>query len=136
MKDFTNYNQALALRDLKFNKPCLGFYDGKGDTTLYFNNLRDASGDFELFSNNKKLTWFGAPTYSQAFRWFRERYDLRVSFPSSNPISFEYVIVTSNELFKNDEFEDYEISTSHEEAESACLDKLIEIVKDQSNEQS
>ena len=83
-KEFVSYELAVKLKELGFDEPCLGFYDGKGDTTLYFNNLRNGSGDFEPFNNNKRLTWFGAPLYQQAFRWFREKYDLHVQIRKEN----------------------------------------------------
>lgn len=145
-KDFVLYPQAVALRDLGFNEPCLGFYDGKGDTTLYFNNLRDASGDFELFSNNKRLTWFGAPTYSQAFRWFRDVHKLHAEI-KWDP-SYEYdpgqwsdaiYEITIVDVSFTKEWVAYSLDfqradgkqLTYEGAESACLDRLIEIVKNE-----
>jgi hypothetical protein len=56
-----------------------------------------------------------APTFSQAFRWFREKYNLKDKygvFPH-HTIMFNYIIGGGKE----------------EEAELACLIKLIEIVK-------
>lgn len=72
-KEFVPYQEALALKELGFDEPCLGFYDGKGSTQLYFNHKRDASGDFIPFVKSERLTWFGTPTYSQAFRWLFQK---------------------------------------------------------------
>jgi hypothetical protein len=139
-KEFIPYTEALALKELGFDKPCLGFYDGKGDTTLYFNNKRDASGDFETFINNKRLTWFGAPTFSQAFRWFREKYGLyswiqlhngyiNDSFYSELPITFSIMDrKTGNKYYERDIPHNYLYKTN-EEAETTCLEKLFEIVE-------
>ena len=128
-KEFVPVDESMALEELGFDEPCLGFYDGKGNTTLYFNNLRDASGDFKPFIRNERLTWFGAPTFSQAFRWFREKYNLCGWVQES--------------YFKGLKLHQYHISKAqplniisnlsectYEEAELECLKKLIEIVKD------
>jgi hypothetical protein len=72
------------------------------------------------------------PTFSQAFRWFREKYGL---FVSPNVISYEdgpylwFFEINSTVLpFGTDlgETDDYK---TYEEAELACLDKLIELVE-------
>lgn len=128
MKDlFVPYQESLELKELGFDEPCLGFYDGKGNTELYFNYKRDASGDFAPFVKHERLTWFGAPTFSQAFRWFREKYKL-----SGTPQYFTggYYCYTINDMKDTKEsnrlFTEFE---TFEEAELAAIVKLIEIVK-------
>jgi hypothetical protein len=117
-KEFVNYNQALALKELRFDEPCLAFYDGKNTESFYFNNLRDASGDYIPFKKHDRLKWFGAPLYQQVFRWFREKYDLN------------YVIVKAESWFYTiNGCNTQEGFNIYEEAENACIDKLIEIVK-------
>ena len=74
-----------------------------------------------------------APTYSQIFRFFREKYNLLGSIDYSNRLKWYYVIrefITSDILpnlntSSKGEFESYE------EAELECLVKLIDIVKKQ-----
>ena len=144
-KEFIPYEQALALKELGFNEPCLGFYDGKGSTQLYFNHKRDASGDFIPFVKSERLTWFGTPTYSQAFRFFREKYGLKHDIDDDNVgTKFYYRIRSYTDKFDNyddiikpmreeKDWAKIEFKT-YEEAELACLIKLIEIVKaDDSN---
>ena len=71
-----------------------------------------------------------APTFSQAFRWFREKYDLRIWVESNYGVTkFEYVIATTNPNFIDKQFNDLSAYKTYEEAELACLIKLIEIVK-------
>ena len=125
-KEFVNYNQALKLKELGFDEPCFGFYDGKGDTTLYFNNKRDASGDFEPFIKNQRLSWFGAPTFSQAFRWFRKKYKLSTSIVTHNIDYYEWHIFRDGFSLINSSGSLY---NAYEEAELECLIKLIKIVK-------
>ena len=137
-KEFVPYDLALELKTLGFDEPCLGFYDGKGDSKLYFNNLRDASGDFKPFIRSERLTWFGTPTFSQAFRWFREKHGLQgyiysttVRGKKDGDRYFSDYCWNINGIdmpFMKTDARDMERVT-YEEAELACLRKLIEIVK-------
>jgi hypothetical protein len=124
-KEFIPYEQALELKELGFNEPCLAFYDGKGTNQVYYNNVRNGSGDYEPFKNTERLKWFGAPLYQQALRWFREKHNI-----------CGYIIETTNKYNKLDGKFQYGISNSYydvydtyEEAELACLNKLIELIK-------
>jgi hypothetical protein len=60
--------------------------------------------------------------FSQAFRWFREKYEL-YSFVFNFEEGFGYVTYKEGVTQTNESFDTYE------EAELACLNKLIEIVK-------
>ena len=143
-KEFCTYEQALALKELGFDEPCLAFYDGKNAESFYFNNIRDASGDYIPFQKHDRLKWFGAPTFSQAFRWFREKYNLHAEITWSPSYEYEpgqwsdaiYEITIVNVSYTKEweaESPDMQRANgrqlSYEEAENACLDKLIEIVK-------
>ena len=107
-KEFIPYELALELKQLGFDEPCFMYYTDKGE--LYKSNIYGIS----------------APIYSQAFRWFREKYDLNnfiyhyAEDDILHIINFAYNI--NNNIFESD-FKLYE------EAELACLRKLIEIVK-------
>ena len=113
MKDFTLYPEALELKQLGFDEPCLG---------VYFNPTK------ELFIG-KKVNQFTkdirtlAPTYSQAFRWFRDKYGLCIVI---KPIDDKKLDLGYN-LLKNGLIMSAHLT--YEEAELACLKKLIEIVK-------
>jgi hypothetical protein len=127
MKDLIPYQEALELKQLGFDEPCMAFYDGKGNSTIYYNSLRDGSGDYKPFKATERLKWFGSPTYSQAFRWFREKYQVVgiVKFGSND---FTYNIYNEDAigLLTKDSLN---FNGTYEEAELACLKKLIEIVK-------
>jgi hypothetical protein len=129
-REFIPYEQALALKELDFDEKCLAFYDGKGDSNIYFNNKRDASGDYIPFIKHERLTWFGAPLYQQAFRWFREKY--RDDFYTNKWIDDKYwyhVPAVFNDRGFDEVREYREPFDTYEEAELACLIKLIELVK-------
>jgi hypothetical protein len=65
-KEFIPYEQALALKELGFDEPCFGSYNPFGSKQL------SCSGIY-TYGN-----CIAAPLYQQAFRFFREKYDLHV----------------------------------------------------------
>jgi len=117
-KEFAPYEPSLALKELGFDEPCFGYYNYNG--THFF--------DYKPKTDDKNLT--KAPLYQQAFRWFREKHQLDTSintvyFKYNDTLSREYNgVINDKSVFTNIGFYD-----TYEEAELACLKKLIEIVK-------
>ena len=112
VKDFIQYTEALELKQLGFDEPCFGVYatkDGYVRKSAY-----DENGD--------------APTYSQAFRFFREKYELSSWVYNSHMDKYFYTILQDGRIVKATES-----ATTYEEAELACLKKLIEISKTKYN---
>jgi len=104
-KEFIPYEQALELKELGFDEPCFGCYDEK------------------YYTNSKEDTWnCSAPLYQQAFRWFREKYGLH-NYVYKNVAGADF---WGYYTWKTGGTSPY---NSYEEAELACLEKLIEIVK-------
>ena len=66
-KDFIPYEEALALKELGFDEPCFA---------VYFNTTQQLYFDKYINEFNKDVRTL-APTFSQAFRWFRENHNLR-----------------------------------------------------------
>jgi len=121
-KEFIPYQEALELKELGFNESCFGKYDVYGvfDHILFYHN-HDVETEYVGCS---------APLYQQAFKWFREKFDLRIWIESNYGVAkFEYVIATTNPNFINKQFNDFSGYKTYEKAELACLKKLIEIVK-------
>ena len=111
MKDFIPYEQALELKELGFDEPCFKVYDTMG-------YVQD-----EQTMLNMKLDYCSAPLYQQAFRWFREKYGLVIVIKPISDIKLELGYnLTKNGLIMK-------ACTTYEEAELACLIKLIETVK-------
>jgi hypothetical protein len=127
-KEFVTYEQALALKDLGFNEPCFSFYIDV-DNFLYTNQKW-----LNYNLNDKRIS---APLYQQAFRWFREKHNLCGEVYTVNMGAIDYTFQIRDlysEDVKHNNFEAYTggyIGTflTYEEAEQACLDKLIEICK-------
>ena len=127
-KEFLKYEQALALKELGFDEPSLGWYTSDGSL-------------IKEYITNKVNKFTLAPTYSQAFRWFREKYGLKHDIDDDNVgTKFYYKIRSYTDKFDNyDDIikpmrEERDWSKiefySYEETELACLKKLIELVKE------
>ena len=144
--EFVPYEQALELKELGFGEPCFGY--GDSDSSYI-----DTPSSIEKRMINPFNKTIKIPTFSQAFRFFREKYKLIhqiYSLKYKGGVNYDYEIFslvppTDDELgneddvatdksmetydslvdknFKHDEHETYE------ESELACLIKLIEIVK-------
>jgi hypothetical protein len=116
--EFVIYEQALALKELGFDEPCLAFYSPKEE--LYPVFQEPSKGPY--FNNGSFIETLRAPLYQQAFRWFREKYRLYPIIDSfvgvKGVVKFFYKLPMYDETFN-----------TYEEAESACLNKLIEICK-------
>jgi hypothetical protein len=128
-KEFAPYEQALALKELGFEyiSTIFAYDDAK--------ELYTRSGIPHDFNIRGLLS---APTFSQAFRWFREKHNLRgfIGF-RPNVKQFDYHIydmsLSGKEYVKQRTTEEYNKDPkvgTYEEAELECLKKLIEIVKE------
>ena len=120
-KEFVPYEQALALKELGFDEKCGACYYKKFDNAIGYHKVYR---DF----NFVQLT-VSAPTFSQAFRFFREKYGLHYIICKNIQMDGygyrEVILIPYMEENKNTIFKTYE------EAELACIRKLIEIAKEQ-----
>jgi len=125
-KDFVPSNLSLELKGLNFDKPCFGRYYYKESYPM----LNPNSGETELvfeFGQYIKQTEITilAPTFSQAFRFFREKHNLYGFITSAEKkdtkLRFSFHIV--------DNWDVNEIFDTPEEAEIGCIKKLIELAK-------
>ena len=131
-KEFVPYDLALELKELGyrgFNDTCFGayktaatrpFYGGEGDLIV------------EINANRYAYTLF-APTYSQAFRWFRDTLDLSQYIESFGDGTYDYTVSMTqllSEAFNIPEGENLDGPfPSYEECEQACLKEMINMVK-------
>ena len=123
-KDFVPYEQALALRELEFDEPCFATID----QTDYLH----IKGTKKIPRGSMMYDTIDCPTFSQAFRFFREKYDLVGWIRRRAGFHKEYSWYISD--FNDDDPNEYEFDLhieTYEEAELECLKKLIEIVKEQ-----
>lgn len=120
-KEFVPYEEVLALKELGFDELCFGYWYTEQEI-LKKVDIQSVNSDFIKDEEDYIL----APTFSQAFRWFREKYKWFSSIEYSTTKQTDFVI-TINKVSINDA-RDEEYKT-YEEAELACLKKLIEIAK-------
>jgi hypothetical protein len=125
-KEFISYKHALALDLLEFDEPCFGYYyttngpDWKFAENNEFDKIDKIDAEFSML----------VPTYSQAFRFFRDNYDYHhyiEPIHRDGKVQYEYCVVDSSDDAK--EFNEDCIVSTYEEAELECLNLLIEIAK-------
>ena len=115
-KEFVPCELAVKLKELGFNEPCFAY-------------RKDPDMLFIAYYNQP------APTFSQAFRWFREKYNLHSLigiYPNTKEwySSYQDLNWSGKETLDFNKTEDRSIRfKTYEKAELACLDKLIEIVE-------
>jgi len=126
-QEFIPYEQALALKELGFDEPCFGYYNGQGNYT---------GEEGKVNSSCNKLGMYGkyctAPTYSQTFRWFRDKHELDSEIYMNHEYGIKIYTYLVLKLEKSiiSHKSGYAVKQNiYEEAELACLRKLIEIVK-------
>lgn len=91
-KEFIPYEQALELKELGFNEPCLSSWMENDYIVQY--QKRHKEDD----------TYLPAPLYQQAFRWFRDKYDLHYQIEYMDEVlQYGYVIT---EISTNTELEE------------------------------
>jgi len=116
-KEFIPYTEALALKELGFDEPCFGYYNIDPQ-------LKNPA--FNMVKPFEHIWCLPTPLYQQAFRWFREQYGLMGSVCEDVDGNFSLWTNKGNLLLQGKEYKEYK---TYEEAELACLRKLIEIVK-------
>ena len=116
-QEFIPYEQALALKELGFDEPCLGIHYNEGLNSFFM--VASQYGEHGATANGGIL----APLYQQAFRWFREK---KIHSSVSEFDINNYMYYIDDGINRDIEVTGYK---TYEEAELACLIKLIEIVK-------
>jgi hypothetical protein len=119
-KEFIPYEDALALKELGFDEPCFGFYDDMDD-----NNPKMAQFPAEAINS--------APLYQQAFRWFRETWNLFVEESIGHDHGRIWYDFSINKVEFSLEYEPIASSEGgkpYDEMRLDALRALINIVKD------
>jgi len=122
--EFAPYDLALAMKELGFDEKCFGFYSLIHDLMIC-----NTSGI------NEEVGECLAPLYQQAFRWFREKHNHAGLIQLIEPEyggDYGYVIYYKLNHLAVDHWN--KGFKTYEEAELACLRKLIEIVNQNKDE--
>lgn len=117
---FIPYEQALELKNLGFKEHCVGFFNP-------FHYLKVVGSVIKNPMSGVEVT---APTYQQAFKFFRDKRVLYCINPSSvfGKYHVGYLGKYGWELIKDGE--NQTVFYTYEEAELSCLNKLIELLKE------
>lgn len=146
-REFVPYEQALALKEIGFDEPCFAYY---------YCYLLDSPVELRIEANTRTNTQFInvdaksnciSPLYQQALRWFREKHNM---VHIINPLTMTAEIDFLDEITRHDQYGDYihhehmyddnneneARYSSYEEADLACLKRMIEIVKENEEEEN
>ena len=126
-KELVPYEESSELRELGFTEKCFKrsehkkkceYKEQEGGCPLH--NLHCGYPDCTI---DKNILPVPLPTFSQAFRWFRENYGLCLVIKpiDDKKLDLGYNL-TKNGLIMN-------AHLTYEEAELACIKELIKIVK-------
>jgi len=107
-KEFVPYEVALKMKAIGFDEPCMASRD-----------MGNGNGLIQI------------PLFQQVFRWFREKYRLlHFITPNTTRGGWDIQVIHYNGykiLYENNDND-----LKYEEAELACLDKLLEIIENKS----
>ncbi len=121
-KEFLPHQQSLDLEELGFDEECLGYHLCENSALgVYLEIITEWIDLFPYDSSSCK-----APTFSQAFRWFREKYGLNsfvYHYGENGILDTIYFAYNINDNLYAFDFRTYE------EAELECIKKLIELCK-------
>ena len=134
--EFVTYEQALALKELGFDEPCFAYYSINNIENKLFYDIDPDDGELTALNQNQfyhnnlsEVGRISSPLKQQVFRWFREnhKFDGWATPCYTSDGKFYSFIIESGKESEIDG--SYDKVKTYEEAENACIDKLIEIVK-------
>jgi len=120
-KEFVPFELAVKMKELGFDKNCLAYFEGE---KVCFAFDDGCSASLVELQNSKYNTV--APLWQQAFDWFREVHNHHVNITRTYGSEFMPYIDGQELNYDNAKYQ--WIYHTHEEARTACLEKLIEIV--------
>jgi hypothetical protein len=123
-QEFVPYEESLELKELKFDEECFAWYAETKNLQISLDVYKKwtskpcNNSNIIIVFNSDCVT---APTYSQAFRWFREKYGLCLVIKpiDDKKLALGYTLLKNGLIMS--------VHLTYKEAELACLKKLIEI---------
>ena len=127
-KEFVTYEQALSLKELEYYKNTLRVY------SIRWKKLMD-----EEYAVRYDVDYAKAPLKQQVFKFFRDEYGYDVDyirmpkdevFPITKDSEIKWTVIIYR-VYTNDFIDVETYFNTYEEAENACIDKLLTIAKQQ-----
>jgi hypothetical protein len=116
-EEFVPYELALRLKELGFDKSTFGGWCHPFNNHKPYLQLNQ-EGEYDI----------SAPTFYDAFRWFRENYSWTIEIKQVTKSNWSYNLNN----FPKERIYYGKLYETYEQAELACLEKLIEIVETKS----
>jgi hypothetical protein len=113
-REIVPYKLALKLKELGFDEPCIAWYVSDSYGLEYGKVVKS-----DLIKDG-----LVAPLFQQAFRWFRDEHGHNGVVEGCKKHGFEWCIFPDMEHY----IKPPNNFNTYEEAELACLDKLIDII--------
>jgi hypothetical protein len=118
--EFVPYELALRMKQLGFDEKCFCNWEESWSP--------EPEDEIRMVLTTDQTWlrpgWVSAPTFSQAFRFFRDKYNIRVWVEWGSEYLCLAMIQYDSGMKKCIDY-----CSTDEEAELACLEKLIEIVE-------
>lgn len=142
-KYFVKYKHAVVLKEIEFDEDCLAKWIWDEEPHLMIKGFKYIWTEGEIKSG--EIKHWKAPFKSQVFEWFRVKHKLEgLILPQDKSAVIEgeplyFIAIIS---YDNEEMKELFNSTApgtllhynpYEEAEDACIDKLIELIKQKQN---
>lgn len=119
--EFVTYEQALALKVLGFDEPCLAWH----------NSGRMFKDNYDAINSKMDFDYCCAlPLKQQVLRWFREKHGWIGGIRQLSSSGSSMIV---GEFRKDDDNNFILFRDTYEEVENTCIDELIEIAKQQDN---
>lgn len=144
-EEFVPYELAVRLKAIGFSSPySIGGY--QGGAVFYYENGKLYYDGRPLHSSDYHEGQIDAPTFQQAFSWFRKEHTMRHNImdfiDDETGVEWDYEIATIGvDLDENGKYQalvEYSIDDTtrkfktYEEVQTACLTNLIQIVETKS----
>ena len=130
-KKYLPYDLSLELKKLKFREETSAYYFTWDDERLlrFAQDIGDEVDWNEPPLDGSEIDYVSAPLFQEVFRWFREKHNMYPILETTRYIDkpFKWINFICNvDGYYDEEYRNYD---TYEEAEIACLKRLIEIVK-------
>ena len=124
------YEEAYELKQLEFDLPTITYkwnldHNPTAVKTLHYSPLNNIN-----HNGLNGVTRVTIPLYEQVFKWFRDKYDTQIYIEPWYIQEVKETFYKFNIIYNNESIFGSYYYDSYEEAQLACLQKLIKLLKD------
>lgn len=131
--NFIEYQEALELKELGFDEPCLAIFNKEGKLRQSEKNIHNLSVgryDFPIY-DKKSIHYEGirAPLYQQVIDFFREEHKLHITIDQDGDVDNEYVYSITKTTYPYQRVWQDGNHWTYSEARQEGIKRAIEYVK-------